>query len=278
MIKVTVIIDNHVPLGAKRPLRAEHGQAMLIETAAGRILFDTGQSDLIIHNLSLLGFRPADLNAVIISHGHYDHTGGLSALLTHARKRLPVYIHPDAFTPRFATNGTRRFIGIPFSQELLIQLGADFHTIEEPLQLDENLWISGPVSRETPFEQPPESFVMTGEDGLDCRDCVADDMSLYATTAQGLTVISGCAHAGIINTIRQGFKVSGASRLHGIIGGTHLGAASAAQQEETLRELQLLKPDFIAANHCTGFLMLHRLAEIFGENFNPAFVGTQFEL
>ncbi len=278
MIKATVIIDNQVPLGAKRPLRAEHGQAMLLETASGRILFDTGQSDLIIHNLSLLGFRPADLDAVVISHGHYDHAGGLSALLTHARKRLPVYINPGAFTPRFALNGTRRFIGIPFSQELLIQLGADFHTIETPLQLDENLWLSGPVSRQTAFEQPPENFIMTGEDGLDCRDCVTDDMSLYAATTQGLTVLSGCAHAGIINTIRHGFAVTGANSLHGIIGGTHLGAAPAAQQEETLRELQLLKPDFIAANHCTGFLMLHRLAEIFGERFSPAFVGAQFTI
>ena len=278
MIKATVIIDNQVPLGAKRPLRAEHGQSLLLETPAGRILFDTGQSDLIIHNLSLLGFRPADLDAVVISHGHYDHAGGLSALLTHARKRLPVYIHPAAFTPRFAENGSRRFIGIPFSQELLVQLGADFQSVEAPLALAENIWLSGPVPRETDFEKTPESFVMSGADGSDCHDCVIDDMSLFIETNRKLTVISGCAHAGIINTIKYGFKITSTDTLHAVIGGTHLGSASEQQQTATLEALFSLDPDIIAASHCTGFAMLHRLAEIFDKRFVPAFVGAQFEL
>ncbi|WP_346354391.1 MBL fold metallo-hydrolase [Azotosporobacter soli] len=276
-MKATVIIDNQVPVNAKRPFRAEHGQALLLETKGRLILFDAGQSELVIHNLSLLGVRPADLDAIVISHGHYDHTGGLSAILTHARKRLPVYIHPQAFVPRFSESETRRFIGIPFSQELLVQLGADFQLVTEPLALDDDLWLSGPIPRESGFEQTPSSFIRIAEQGCACHDSVIDDMSLYVKTAAGLVVISGCAHAGIINTIMHGLSVTDSLRLYGIIGGTHLGPAPLAQQEETLRQLADFSPTFIAANHCTGFAMLSRLANQFGEKFTPAFVGTQLE-
>lgn len=276
-MKATVIMDNHVPVNARRPFRAEHGQSLLLETDGRLLLFDTAQSDLVIHNLSLLGIRPADLDAIIISHGHYDHAGGLSAILTHARKRLPVYIHPAAFSARFSENGSRRFIGIPFSQELLIQLGADFQPVSDALQLSDTLWLSGPIPRRTDFEQTPASFISLDESGNSQPDDVPDDMALYATTDSGLVIIAGCAHAGIINTIRHGFALSGCSTLRGLIGGTHLGPASLDQQQETLRQLQTLAPAFVAANHCTGFAMLNQLAAAFGDRFTPAFVGTQLE-
>jgi 7,8-dihydropterin-6-yl-methyl-4-(beta-D-ribofuranosyl)aminobenzene 5'-phosphate synthase len=277
-MKVTVVVDNQVPINVKRPFRGEHGLSLLLETPDGLYLFDAGQSDLIIYNLSLLGVRPADLSAIIISHGHYDHTGGLTAVLTHAKKHLPVYIHADAFLPRFSLAGEQqRFIGIPYSRELLCQLGAEFHYVNAPLQLTSDLWISGPIPRNQAFEADENHFVMQTDTSCLCQDHVEDDIALYRVGADGVTVICGCAHAGIINTLNYGLKVTGLPTVKGLIGGTHLGSASPARQSATISHLHSLNPEFIAANHCTGFSMMQKLAEGFSGKFIPAFVGTVIE-
>lgn len=278
-MRITVVIDNTVPTNAKRPFRGEHGLSLLLEGAEGLYLFDAGQSDLLIHNLSLLGVRPADLTGVIISHGHYDHTGGLTAILTHAKKKLPVYIHADAFVPRFAQSADQqRFIGIPYSKELLTQLGADFQYIDEPFRLTSDLWLSGPIPRQCAFEGENSRFVLQDEQNCLCQDYVQDDMAVYHVSASGLTIISGCAHAGIINTIDHGLAITKETKVRGMIGGTHLGPASQAQQASTLQQLEQLQPELLAPNHCTGFTMTHLLAQQFPDSFVPAFVGTTIDL
>lgn len=280
-MKITVVVDNCILPHARKAYLAEHGLSLLIETEAGKYLFDTGQGGAIIHNLGLLGVHSGELAAIILSHGHNDHTGGLAPLLAQAGRRLPVYCHADVFKPRYArTEGTARFAGLPYVKERLVSLGADFRLVDAPTALTPELVISGPVPRLTGYETGDVRLLAGGADGAcsDVRDTVADDMAIYHRGEKGLTVISGCAHAGIINVIGYGMTVTGADRLHGLVGGTHLGPVGKGQQDETLAELVRMKPQLVAANHCTGFFLLARLYAEFGEKFLPAFVGTTIEI
>lgn len=277
MVKITVVVDNCILPKSRKPFRAEHGLSLLLETGDGRFLFDTGASEVTAYNLGLLGVRPADLDAIILSHGHYDHTGGLAAVLTQGGKRLPVYCHPGAFADRFSqAGGTTRYAGMPHAKEQLVSLGADFRPVETPTALAAGLTISGAVPRQTDYETG-DPFLVADKQGGE-RDRVPDDMAIFHLGDKGLTVISGCAHSGIINVIKHGMAVTGCDRLHAIIGGTHLGPVEQEQQEATLAELTRLEPALVAANHCTGFNMLARLYAIFGAKFFPAFVGTTIEI
>ncbi|MEI7613794.1 MAG: MBL fold metallo-hydrolase [Betaproteobacteria bacterium] len=277
--KITIAIDNCVPTHAAAPFLGEHGLSMLLEIQGSRILIDCGQSSAVINNLGLLGIAPSSLNMIAISHGHYDHTGGLYHVLNHARKTLPVLIHENAFASRFAVSqGKRRFAGIPYQKEQLSALGADWQLIREPQEILPSLWISGAVPRTTSFETGDARLVVTDPNsGCDCQDEISDDMALFYKSEKGLVVISGCTHSGLVNMVRHGLAVTGAERLHGWIGGTHLGPVAKTQQEQTIAELQAFQPDFVAANHCTGFLMMARLQQAFGERFIPAFVSTVIE-
>ena len=287
LLKFTVVVDNNVPPGAKAPFRGEHGLSILVETGINRILFDAGPSDVVVHNLGLLGVHPRDLDAIVLSHGHYDHTGGLAGLLAMAAKKIPVFSHPDIFKPRYSVaGGNCKYVGVPFNKEFLTHLGADFRNVEEPLELVPNLWISGPVPRETAYEEGDERLVVP-ETVCDCEDCDAasafqrdpltDDMAIYIRCGKGLVVLGGCAHSGIINMVNHGLKVTGSIRVHGLLGGTHLGPTSEPQKNATIAALEWFNPDFIASNHCTGFAVMARLSQVFGEKFIPAFCGTTME-
>ena len=278
-VKVTVAIDNCVAIGTNSPLLGEHGLSMLLETQGERILLDAGQSAAVVHNLGLLGVSPASIGSIVVSHGHYDHTGGLYPLLTHTRKTLPVYLHEEAFKPRFAISRSgRKFIGIPYRQEQLTALGAEFRLVREPMALLPGLWLSGPVPRMTSFETGDSRLVVhDAPAGCDCQDEINDDMALFFKAEKGLVVVSGCTHSGLVNMVRHGLAITGCTRLHGWIGGTHLGPVTGTQQDQTIAELLAFSPDFVAANHCTGFPMMSRLHQTFGDRFIPAFVGTVIE-
>jgi 7,8-dihydropterin-6-yl-methyl-4-(beta-D-ribofuranosyl)aminobenzene 5'-phosphate synthase len=278
-IKVTVAIDNCVPINARSLFLGEHGLSMLVETEGKRLLVDTGQSAAVVHNLGLLGVAADSLDMIAISHGHHDHTGGLFHVLANASRKIPVYLHPDAFKPRYSLgSGQRHFAGIPYRQEQLATLGADWRWTSTPVELWPGMWLSGAVPRTTAYETGDTRLVATdAASGCDCQDEIADDMALFCKSDKGLVVISGCTHSGLVNMVSHGLAVTGCERLHGWIGGTHLGPVSAAQQAPTIAQLQAFAPDFVAANHCTGFRMMAKLYEAFGERFIPAFVGTVIE-
>ena len=276
-MKVTVIMDNTVPNGAKHSFLGEHGLSLFIETEKSRILLDAGQSSAVVNNLSLLGISPATLDMAILSHGHYDHAGGFYSVLQHAKKTIPFYAHPNIFTPRFSVaGGGRKYVGIPYTKDQLTTLGADWRFIDEPTMLAPDLWLSGPVPHVTEYEQGDVKLVVE-HDGCDCQDGIVDDMALYHVNGSDMVVISGCTHSGLVNTVRHGFAVTGATRLVGWIGGTHLGPVGEDQQAETIDALAAWRPNFVAANHCTGFPMMSALREKFGSKFIAAFVGTVIE-
>jgi 7,8-dihydropterin-6-yl-methyl-4-(beta-D-ribofuranosyl)aminobenzene 5'-phosphate synthase len=277
-MKVTVVIDNSVPISARVPFLAEHGLSLLLETGTQKLLLDTGQSAAVVHNLSLLGVHPLELDAIVISHGHYDHTGGLPHILRHRRKPLPVYAHTGIFRPRYSVSGEKRtYVGVPFLQEEAFLLGAEWIFGDAPAEISPGLWFGGAMPRQTDFEVGDTRLVALDAGGCDCKDAIPDDTALYYASSRGLVVIGGCTHSGLVNTVRRGLELTGQKRLAGWIGGTHLGPVASEQQQATMQLLAEFDPDFIAANHCTGFEMMSELRLRFGKRFIPGLVGTTIE-
>jgi len=278
-LKITVVVDNSVPISLPRPFLGEHGYSLLVEVNAKKILLDAGQSDIVVHNLSLLGIHPDELDAIVLSHGHYDHTGGLYHLLNSRRNPIPVYAHTNIFRGRYSAGGGRRhFVGIPYVKDELTTLGAEWHLISEPMEIVPNLLFSGQIPRITDYETGDAKLVVCSEQGCDCQDEILDDISLYYSSSKGLVVIAGCSHSGLVNTIEYGFKLTGHKQLSGWIGGTHLGPVSDGQQEKTLSKIEEYDPQFIAASHCTGFAMMAELYKLFGERFVTGFVGQVIKI
>ncbi|AEE14342.1 beta-lactamase domain protein [Thermodesulfobium narugense DSM 14796] len=276
-MKITIVMDNCVHAPTPYSFKAEHGMSILINISNKLILFDTGQSGSIIHNLSLLGVNPKDLDMIVLSHGHYDHTGGLLSILGNARKKIPVFLHKDAFLNRYSLAGEKKFhIGIPYSKKYLESLGANFVFVEEILEIVPGLFLSGTIERKTDYEKGDSNLVIE-KDGKSVKDPILDDMALYAIKDNGLIALTGCAHAGIINIIRYGFKLLKTNKLYAIVGGTHLGPADPVQRENTISDLLDAKPTIVAANHCTGFSMMAKLKDSFGDSFIAAFVGTEID-
>lgn len=277
-MKITVAIDNNVPFASRLPLVAEHGVSFVIDIGEQRVLYDTGQTGAVVNNLVTLDIPLSSLDAIALSHGHYDHTGGLLAVLKKVRRDTPVFIHPNAFADRYSVTPDRRVpIGVPFAQDYIEATGGNWKLTEVATEIVPGLWFSGAIPRVTDFETGDRRLVIGGEAG-DTPDPMSDDTVLYCTGSHGLVVIGGCTHSGLVNAVRHGFTVTGIDRLQGWIGGTHLGPVGQDQQDRTIDQLAAWNPEFVAANHCTGFAMMSRLRERFGQRFIPAFVGEQIEI
>lgn len=274
MVKITVLSENTV--GIPSGLTGEWGLALLVETAGAKILLDTGERGNILANAAALQVNLREVDALVMSHGHYDHSGGMRDFLR-LRGEVPVYVHPDFFSPHYSARPREQYIGVPYCRKELESLGARFVWERNPRQIAPGLWISGEVPRQTDFEKG-DSRLVTVENGQKIPDPLRDDMSLYCVTDEGLVIILGCAHAGVVNIVEHARRVTGVDRIYGIIGGTHLGPASREQQEATITYLQGLNLKFLAANHCTGLPVAAHLAAIFGPVFHFAPAGACFKL
>lgn len=276
-MRCTVIVDNLTGLTPKKPFLAEHGFSLLIENKGQKILFDSGYSQIILHNLGLLQVTPAEIDTIVLSHGHYDHVGGLHFFLQQGQKRYPVYAHPDVFLQRYSLNGgAKEDIGIPYTRERLSSMGADWHFSQDPVEVSPGLWFSGEISKNTRQEAGDKNLIAVRH-GVEGADQFADDAALFYDTGDGLVVIGGCAHSGLVNTVKYGLEVTKTSRLAGWIGGTHLGPASGEQQEFTLDFLQEMGPDFIMTGHCTGLSMMSAISNRFPKRFIPSVIGQTVE-
>lgn len=273
-LKITVLSENTVgfPIG----LIGEWGLSFLIEIEEKTILFDTGASGAIVPNARILGIDLEKVDLVVLSHGHYDHVGGLRSFLQHYQGSLDIIAHPNIFKARYAlVDGKLEYKGIPHTRAELEGLGAQFQLITQPIEIAPNLFISGEVPRKSPLNNQDMGLkVLEGEKQL--TDYVIDDFSLYAITEAGLVIILGCAHAGIINIVEHARQLTGISSIHSIIGGTHLGPLPEKQRQGTIEYLKSLDLKLLAANHCTGSLVSAKLYNIFGESFKFATAGSSF--
>jgi 7,8-dihydropterin-6-yl-methyl-4-(beta-D-ribofuranosyl)aminobenzene 5'-phosphate synthase len=268
-MKVTCVVENAV--GDHSKFWGEHGLAFLVETKSGCILFDTGQSGtVLLHNLELLGIEPGAINALAISHAHYDHTGGLPALLDQVAG-IPLYAHPDLFRERFSRREKLKSVGLPLKRETLAQRLA-FQLSAEPTEILPGVWTTGEITDRAEPEGRSAHHLVRGLEGWE-PDPYRDDMALVLETGKGLVVLCGCCHAGLLNTlayVRCTFGVD----ITAVAGGAHLLQADEAHLRRVIEVLRELGLPRLYLNHCTGQRAYVVLAQALGEVVAPCPVGT----
>lgn len=274
--RLTILCENSV--GAPFGVIGEHGFACHLETDRGDYLFDTGQGFGILHNAMALGRDLRKIDAVMISHGHYDHTGGLPAVLK-LRGKVPVYGHPDMFVERFIRfEGKQRDIGIPFRRSWLESFGADFRLGTEMTEIGPGVYLTGEIPRKTPYEKGDANMVARAEDGrLIDPDPILDDLSMIIDADKGLILVLGCAHAGMVNIIEYVMAQTGRDRIHAVIGGTHLGFSGDVQFEETLKAVDRYRIERVGVSHCTGLVKASLMHARLQERFFFGCVGSVVE-
>ena len=245
-----------------RHFLSEHGLSILIETdEEKRVLVDTGASAMVFgHNLSLLGFKPGDIDAVFISHGHYDHMGGLVSMIDAG---VPIYGDPKIFSSKrfaVAVDGTKRDISAP--QELIDALPrAKLNLSSASVEIVPGVKTSGQIVRESKFEVA-DRFLKEEEPGCQTNDEVFEEQALFIQTKKGLVIVSGCGHPGIVNVVTQA-KRSFDKRIYMVIGGFHLSSANKDRILKTMDGLKALGIDRIAPTHCTGFEAMKMMSDRF---------------
>jgi 7,8-dihydropterin-6-yl-methyl-4-(beta-D-ribofuranosyl)aminobenzene 5'-phosphate synthase len=248
-LRITALADNST--GAPGIL-AEHGLSLLIEAGDRRILFDTGQGKVLRDNLAALQIALHPLDAIVLSHGHYDHTGGLPIALGQACPNA-VFVHPAALEPKFAKQDPPPFrsIGIPApSLEALNAVGDRIVWTRSATEVVPGVWCTGEIPRQDAGRKGDPVFFLDVEGRM--PDPLADDQALVVETTHGLVVVAGCAHAGVVNTLDLVCRLAGRGEIHALVGGLHLGRASQRQLEDTASALALRRLEWIAPCHCTG--------------------------
>ena len=276
-MKVTCVVDDAVQRSS--PFWGEHGVAFLIETADGRVLFDTGQSGTVLmHNLDVLGVAPQTIDAVAISHGHYDHAGGLPALLEDLDPGTGLYANPDLFRERYSIRGgALEPVGMPLTKEeltsevsLVLQAGHQ--------EIMPGIWTTGEIT-ERPEKEGSSSHHRMREGGDVVQDRYLDDMALLLALGGRLTLLCGCCHAGLLNTLAHAERLF-EQPVGAIAGGLHLTSANQEELGHICGELQARPAlQHIYPNHCTGEAAFVALTNALGSSMvHPFPAGTTVEL
>ena len=269
--RVSCLVDNTA--GLSSGLWAEHGSAFLVEAATVKVLFDTGQSgEVLVHNLAALKQDLQGLSSVVLSHGHYDHTGGVDHVLSMFGD-VEVVAHPTIFAERIARDdcGQEKPIGIPFSRQHL-EAKCCLRLTKEPVEVAPGVFTTGQVPRGFgPEPQDPRLLVRKGEQLV--VDPLLDDLSLVLNTQNGLVILLGCCHAGLINTLEH-VKKTFSGEMLAILGGTHLANVDDGSLRETVTAVKdRYGVQYAYVGHCSGFRGLLAFAEIFGERGRPCPAG-----
>ena len=283
-LKITVLTEDSVLYESH--YLGQHGVSFLLEGAKGsdvmRILVDVGQnSQALLSNMKLMNISPSIIDAVVLTHCHYDHTQGVAKMLKEiGRRDIQVIAHRDIFRLNFVTEPYLRHVGIMpgDSREEIEKAGGSLLLTKDPVKLMSGITTTGEVKRQTDFEQVGIAL-KTIEGGEVVDDQMLDDISVVANVnGKGLVIVTGCSHAGIVNIARHAMELTGCEKIEGIIGGLHLVDASDVRIKRTGEELAKLNPKWICVGHCTGFKAQVELYLAFGERFSPLQTGMQFEI
>jgi 7,8-dihydropterin-6-yl-methyl-4-(beta-D-ribofuranosyl)aminobenzene 5'-phosphate synthase len=273
-VRIITLSEN----SAQLDLMGEWGLSVLVETESCKVLLDTGMNKAAVYNADLMGIDLSIVDKIVLSHAHGDHTGGLREVLRRVGKQVELIAHPDIWIPKYVRFGEKNsYVGIPFIREALESLGASFTLSRKPYKISDDIMTTGEVEMTTDYETIDGSlFSKKGAQMV--PDPLADDLALIIRTSEGLALITGCAHRGIINTVRHVQKLTEGEHIHTILGGTHLMVASPERIERTANELKKLGLQRLGVSHCTGFNASMVLAREFGEVFFLNNAGTQINL
>jgi 7,8-dihydropterin-6-yl-methyl-4-(beta-D-ribofuranosyl)aminobenzene 5'-phosphate synthase len=274
--------------GPKSRLRAEHGFSMLVTIVRGgarqSLLFDAGLTvDCLVHNADILDVTQADLRAIVLSHGHGDHTMGLIGMLQRrGRRRLPLVIHPGAFRNRRLVFPDGREVRLPPPSRADLA-AEDVEVVERSTPsylLDGSVLVTGEISRVSAFERGFPGHQVEVDGRWEPDPWIHDDQAIVMRVRdEGLVVLTGCGHAGVVNILTQATSLTGESRLHAVLGGFHLtGGAFDPLIPETVAHVKSLAPAVLVPGHCTGWKATHALAREMPEAFVQNSVGTTFVL
>lgn len=272
-LQITVIVENTAQgIG----LLAEHGLAYWLEWDGRHILFDAGQGGVLKNNLYRMELRSDRIDTVVLSHGHFDHTGGLADALE-GDHPVEVTLHPDALGKKYARNrdGTSLEIGMPFpSRKALHKSTVALQMADGPTRIADGLMVTGRVPMVNDFEKPSTRFFVDEE--CSTPDHVPDDQSIFFEADEGTVVLLGCAHSGVINTLQYVSELTGERPIHAVIGGMHLVDASQERVARTLEELRRWDLKVLAPAHCTGMPATVAMWNAFPEIIAPCHVGSKF--
>jgi len=275
-LRITTLSDNTAGRGR---FLAEWGLSFLVETDEVNILFDTGKSISASHNANTVRFDLNQIDKIVLSHGHNDHTGGLRQILRKMKKEVEIIAHPDIWSAKYRRRQGEadKYIGIPFQRQKLESLGARFNLTTKPLKITDSIMTTGEIPMATEFEQiDPNLFVK--EDGGLQPDKLLDDLALVIKTEAGLVVVLGCAHHGIINTLYHAQQLTGVKSIHAVLGGAHLISASEERIRLTIAALKELGVQRLGLCHCTDMPAACLLAREFGDRFFFNNAGTVTDL
>jgi 7,8-dihydropterin-6-yl-methyl-4-(beta-D-ribofuranosyl)aminobenzene 5'-phosphate synthase len=298
---VTVITDNYYD--ALRPdtkvstpfrskpgfvIHAEHGLSYHVETEvegiSSSLLFDYGMDPMgMTHNLEVLGINVGKISAMALSHGHFDHWGGLAGFLrhhdTHIPEGTPLYVGEETFARRFAIRPSDKEpqdIGA-LDRDEVEKLGVvEIIEVREPREIIPGGYLTGRVERTTDYEIGNPNLLIQREKLLE-QDFFEGELAMvFAVKDRGLVILSGCAHIGIVNIVKQALNMTGISKIHAIIGGFHLVNAQSSLVDRYIEDIRGFAPDYIVPTHCTGFETVTRFAREMPEQFILNTAGTTY--